>query len=290
MDEPIVETRLELGGVRSRALEVTGTGPPLVLLHGYADSADTWRPLLGELARQGRAALALDMPGFGTASRLDREDDVLPQLDRFAAAAVHHAATGAGSGSEIVLAGNSLGGAVALRAAQRDQLPLAGVVAIAPAGLEMAGWLGIIEGEAILRAVLRSPLPVPEAIVRGVVGRMYRAFAFLRPADVPADVVDRFTSHGRSRRDAIRMLATGHRLRRELRDPFDLARIGCPVMVVWGDSDIMVPPSGAERVLREVPGATLEVVELCGHCPQIEATDRLAGLLDAFPAQLARAA
>ena len=197
---------------------------------------------------------------------------------------------GAAEATEVVLAGNSLGGCVALRAAQDPGLPLAGVIPIAPAGLEMAGWLGIIEGEALLRALLRSPLPVPEAIVRGVVGRMYRAFAFLRPGDVPAEVVDRFTGHVRTRRDAIRMLATGHRLLPELRDCFELGRIECPVMVVWGDSDLMVMAGGAERVLREVSGATLEVVELCGHCPQIEATERLVELLEGFPAQLARAA
>ena len=259
----------------------------MVLLHGFADSADTWRPLLAELARRGRAALALDMPGFGVAARLDRNDEVLPQLDRFAAAAVRHAATEMAPGSGVVLAGNSLGGTVTLRAAQDPDLPLDGVVPIAPAGLEMARWLSIIEGEGLLRAVLRSPVPVPDAAVRAVVARMYRAFAFLRPGDVPSEVVDSFTSHVRSRRDAIRILATGHRLLPELADPFDLRRIECPVLVVWGDSDIMVLSGGSQRVLVEVPTSSLEMIELCGHCPQIEATERLADLLEGFPAELA---
>jgi len=289
MDGRIVERELELGTVRTRALEAEGEGPPMVLLHGYADSADTWRSLMAELARRGRAALALDMPGFGQAARLDREEEILPQLDRFAAAAARHADELA-PGSGVVLAGNSLGGTVALRAAQNAKLPLAGVVPIAPAGLEMARWLSIIEGEGLLRAVLRSPVPVPDAIVRAVVGRIYRAFAFLCPGDVPAEVVDAFTGHVRSRRDAIRILATGHRLLPELADPFDLRRIECPVLVVWGDSDIMVLSGGAQRVLVEVPTASLEMIELCGHCPQIEAAERLADLLEAFPAQLAKAA
>ena len=43
-------------------------------------------------------------------------------------------------------------------------------------------------------------------------------------------------------------------------------------------------------MLDEVPGAALEMVELCGHCPQIEATERLADLLEGFPAELAKAA
>lgn len=289
-DVPFTERRLDLAGMRTRALELDGTGGPLVLLHGYADSANTWRPLLAELARRGRSAIAVDLPGFGAASRLDREADVLPQLDRFVAATVRHAVADLAAGAEVVIAGNSLGGCLALRAAQRPELPLAGIVPIAPAGLEMASWLAIIEGEGLLTALLRSPVPVPEAIVRAVVGRAYRAFAFQRPGDVPPEVVDAFTGHVRSRRHAIRILATGRRLRPELADPFELAKITCPVLVVWGDSDIMVPSSGADRVLREVPGATLEVIERCGHCPQIEATERLAELLEDFPAQLAKAA
>ena len=111
MGAPIAERRLSWG-LRTRALEVAGPGPPLVLLHGYADSADTWRPLLDELAGVRRSAIALDMPGFGTASRLEREAEVLPQLDRFAAAAVDHALKGAAEATEVVLAGNSLGGCV----------------------------------------------------------------------------------------------------------------------------------------------------------------------------------
>jgi pimeloyl-ACP methyl ester carboxylesterase len=138
--------------------------------------------------------------------------------------------------------------------------------------------------------MLRSPLPVPDVAVRAGVARVCRAFAFLRPGDVPGEVVDSFTSHVRSRRDAIRILATGRRLLPELADPFDLGAIACPVLVVWGDSDIMVLSNGAQRVIDEVRGAALEMVELCGHCPQIEATERLAGLLEVFPAQLARAA
>ena len=50
------------GGLRTRALEVAGSGPPLVLLHG-CDSADTWRPLLDVLARVRRSA------GFARSSR-----------------------------------------------------------------------------------------------------------------------------------------------------------------------------------------------------------------------------
>ena len=287
------ERRLELAGYETRALELDPVGPhagpALVLLHGFSDSAETWRRLLARLARRGRHALALDMPGFGRASRLDRTESILPQLDRFAAAAIERQAERSPHG-EVVVAGNSLGGCVALRAAERSDLPLTGIVAIAPAGLTMARWLSIIEGEPLVRLVMRVPIPLPEVVVREAVGRVYRMLAYAQPGEVDAGIIKAFTSHVRTRRHAARVRATGRRLMPELRDPFVCERIRSPVLLVWGDSDRMVFPAGAERLPRAVPDSRTEAIERCGHCPQIEQPERLAELLDEFPAQLARAA
>ena len=54
MIQPLFEHRLTLAGYRTRVLELEGDGAPIVLLHGYADSADTWRQTLAVLARRGR--------------------------------------------------------------------------------------------------------------------------------------------------------------------------------------------------------------------------------------------
>jgi pimeloyl-ACP methyl ester carboxylesterase len=228
------------------------------------------------------------MPGFGEAARLDREREVLPQLDRFAAAAVRDVAEREG---DVVLAGNSLGGAVSMRIAERAELPIAGIAPIAPAGLDMAQWFTIIETAPIVRALLRAPVPLPEAVVRDAVGRAYRSMAFTKPSAVDATAVASFTRHFGSRRDVIRILATGRRLKPELSEArcFRLERIACPVLLVWGDSDKMVYPSGSERVLREVADVRYEVIPSCGHCPQVECPRALADLLDGFPAQAAGA-
>ena len=85
--QPLFEHRVHAAGYETRALELEGDGPGLVLLHGWGDSADTWRPLLAELGARDRRAIAVDLPGFGTASRLTG-DAMLPQLDAFAAALV----------------------------------------------------------------------------------------------------------------------------------------------------------------------------------------------------------
>lgn len=282
--QPLFEHRLRLAGYETRALELEGEGPPLLLLHGWADSADTWRLVLDRLARRNRRALALDMPGFGEADRLDRAEPVLPQLDRFVDAALAEIAPDGGA----LVAGNSLGGAAALRAAERADL--AGIVPIAPAGLEMARWFALVERDPLIRNLLASPLPMPKAVVRRTVAEAYRRLAFRHPRSIDPLVIDAFTSHLATKAAAASVLHTGSRLLPELRDPFDLQRIECPVLLVWGANDVMVFRTGAERVLAAAPAARLEVVEDCGHCPQIECPDLITGLLVDFPDTVARAA
>jgi len=66
--------------------------------------------------------------------------------------------------------------------------------------------------------------------------------------------------------------------------PFDLAAIDCPVLLVWGTRDRMVAHSGARVVLNALPETRVELIEGCGHCPQLEATGALLELLLSFPA------
>lgn len=283
--QPLFEHRLTLAGYETRALELEGQGPPLVLLHGWADSADTWRLVLDRLARAGRRALALDLPGFGEASPL-RNGAVLPQLDSFLEAALEVAAPKGGA----IVAGNSLGGSSALRAAERPELGIAGVVPVAPAGLDMARWFVLVERDPVVRAVLASPLPLPGFVMRRAVGEVYRRLVFRRPGKIDPAVLSTFSSHLDGKEAAGRALATGRRLLPELRDPFELDRIACPVLLVWGRQDLMVFQTGAERVLAAAPEARLEVIDDCGHCPQLEAPERFTDLLLGFPRPAVRAA
>ncbi len=279
--QPLVEHRLELADRDTRALELEGEGPPLLLLHGYADSADTWRRSLDRLARAGRRALAVDLPGFGDAGRLD-PGPVLPQLDAFAAAAAAHLAGEAGE--PPVVAGNSLGGCLALRLGERADVELAGIVPVAPAGLEHPAWFRVVEGDRLVRMLLAAPVPLPELVVRAAVGQAYRQLAFARPRAIAREVVASFTSHHRDRRAVARYLATGRRLLPELDFPFELEAVRCPVLLVWGARDRMVPHRGSRRVLEALPETTYELIEDCGHCPQVEEPDRFVELLLRFAA------
>ena len=276
--QPLFEHGLTFAGYSTRVLELEGDGPPLVFFHGFSDSADTWRATMAKLGQVDRRAVAVDMPGFGKASRL-KPGKVLPQLDRFAEAAIRYAAPDGGA----VAVGNSLGGCVALRAAEREKLGLAGIVPVAPAGLDMARWLRIIEAHPLIQGILRSPVRLPEPVLRATVAEVYKRVAFHRPGSVDGKVIRSFTSHFADPRDVARYLSTGRSLMPELESPFRLERINCPVLIVWGQHDRMVMSKGAQRVIDAVPGTRLELLENCGHCPQVECPDRFSELLIGFP-------
>ncbi|WCB96794.1 Lipase 3 [Baekduia alba] len=283
MREPLVEHDLTLGGVRTRALELEGDGPPLVLLHGFADSADTWRRALDLLARRGRRALAVDLPGYGRADPLEVDGSVLDQYRAFARAAVVYASEQSAAGADVVLAGNSLGGAVALRVAEDDDLPLAGIVPVAPAGLDMPRWFALIERDPFVRGLLAAPVPLPAPLVRTVVGQAYRTLAFAKPRAAAAEVVAAFTEHHRSRAAVAQILANGRRLLPELTlESFRLADVTVPVLLIWGDRDRMVAHSGARHVIDALPDTTYVLLDGVGHCPQVEAPERFVAALEDF--------
>lgn len=286
MFQPLFEHRKTLAGYRTRVLELEGDGVPMVFFHGYADSADTWRLCLAELGRQGRRAIALDLPGFGTADPLSSEP-ILPQLDAFAAAAAEYASD---PGGRVMAVGNSLGGCVALRLAERRGHRLAGVVPVAPAGLEMSRLVSLVERDLILRSLLSVPSPVPGTLIRATVARLYRQLAFAAPGAVDRAVVSAFTSHHRDRATVAAQLASAHRLLPELHEPYELTRITTPLLVVWGDRDRLVFHRGAEQILEQVPGARLELLPGIGHCPQVEAPDRFAEILLDFSEELSAVA
>jgi pimeloyl-ACP methyl ester carboxylesterase len=292
--EPLFEHRMEFAGCETRVLELEGRGEPILLLHGWSDSADTWRCVLDRLARRERRAIAVDLPGFGTADPL-ADGPMLPQLDAFAAAALAYAGAGTkrgGRGRALrgIAVGNSLGGCIALRLAEREPERVGRVVALAPAGLDMARWLALIEHDQLLRVLVHAPVPFPARIVQGAVARVYRSLAFADPDAVEPGIARTFAKHHPDRTALARMLASGRRMLPELHDPFDFDAIRCRVQLVWGDCDRLVFHRGAQRLLAAVPDSSFELLERCGHSPHIEQPDRVVELLLDERAALAQAA
>ncbi|MEV5003996.1 alpha/beta fold hydrolase [Nocardioides sp. LML1-1-1.1] len=254
------------GGYRTRTVELDGSGPCLVLVHGFADSADTWNGVLAELAELGRSALAVDLPGFGDADLL-QPGPVFPQLDRFLAGLVAEQTRY----GDVILVGNSLGALASLRAADHG-LPVRGVVAIGQPALGDNRLLRafLATRTTLLVRILSLPLLAPAVLRRWLVAQAVQIFVYAdrRAADpaVSARFADFITvrgGHGWVVRQA-RLLAA------EVEDCYQFDQICCPLFVVHGAQDRVIPVNAAEALHSHVPHSDLVVMPTWGHCPQLD--------------------
>ena len=277
------ESTVNLAGFSTRVLEVDGDGPALVLLHGFSDSADTWRALLELLRSAGRRAIAIDLPGFGDADAA-RAGAVFPQFE----AVVVEAMALARGPSELapVLVGNSMGGAVALYVANRHSQGLSGAVPVCSAGIAHPLWV-----HAIATPGLRLVVPVLAARpLRHLLGwPLERLVAATRSVHV-SEHLPRHLGHLSCLRLA-HHISIVRRLLGEEPYPLDTASITCPLMFVWGSDDRVVGSQSSRlnllRLSRQVPGSRTEVLSGCGHVPQLEMPDRLLALIEDFSPAIA---
>lgn len=250
---------------RRRSDERRRHAPRLVLLHGYCDSADTWRPVLTELARAGVAAIAVDLPGSGEASAL-RSGAMLPQLDVFTAAVVQDQSALGG----VVLAGNSLGGTMALRAAQNPSLPLSGVASIAAPGLSDSWLVRGVARNPLARLATSLPVPVPRFLVRGIAEQVVPRLLYADSKQAAAEHVARFVELFPDFKATGERLEQATRLIAELDNAYELERITLPLLVVACGRDRLVNADAGHRLHSLVPHSRLLVREDWGHCPQLD--------------------
>jgi pimeloyl-ACP methyl ester carboxylesterase len=253
----------------------------VVLLHGFGDTHATWRNVVPALARRHRV-VALDLPGFGASRTLSGA-----LLDG-QVAVIRGVLAELGVEGPVALVGNSMGGSAALRFALAHPERAERVVAIAPAGLGVGVpiWWRALSGQLLsLRMVLMALEVVPPPLVESVARQIFMRLVVHDPARIDRATLRELGRRYRTRRDVEDLYQLGHRLVAELESGTLLERAGAldlPLLVVWGRQDRMVPVEHGEALAATVAGSRLEVLEACGHCPQIERPDLLLPVLEPF--------
>ena len=252
-----------------------GSGPPLVCVHGFTDTWRTWDLVLPMLERH-HDVLALTLPGHAGGPPLAEDAGIDAIAD-----AVERAMDEAGFETAHVV-GNSLGGYLALHLAARGRAR--SVVALAPAG----GWA---EGDAsfeetvthftTMQESLRLAAPHAEAIAATEEGRRRATQAFATNVDhIPPELIVHLM-WGAANCDAVGPMIEHARV-----DGWSLEaeRITCPVRIVWGTEDQLLPwPSAAARYRDDwLPQADWVELEGIGHCPQLEIPLETAHLITGF--------
>jgi len=242
------------------AVDVTGCGEPLVLVHGLATTGSIWRRIVPALARS-RSVAAIDVPGFGAS------DPAGPGFELDAVAQrIRGGLARAGVPEPYDLVGHSMGGALALTLAAAHPEAVRRLVLVSPAGLApLPGAVAAVAGRA---AELYIPLRRSGAPLAGhpwgrrllMTGGVSDGAA-LAPADVRQLV--RASRGARRTRQALVAVASA-----DLRGLLcDLAR---PVGVLVGADDRVVRPGTLDTVRALRPDAACEVLPAAGHIAMIE--------------------
>jgi pimeloyl-ACP methyl ester carboxylesterase len=255
-----------------------GSGPPLLLLHGFTDTWRTWELVLPALERR-HDVLAVTLAGHAGGPAFDGAVGAEPLLD-----AVERAMDAAGFATAHV-AGNSLGGFAALKLAERGRAD--SVVALAPAGGWAVGDRSFEQTLAYFRTtqeLLAAALPHVDAIVASPEGRR-RATEFIATnfEHIPPELIVHLM------RGAGNCVAVELLIEAAIRDGWqlDAERIDCPVRIVWGTADrILAWPSTAARFRDDwLPTADYVVLDGIGHCPQLDVPLETAELIAGFTAR-----
>ncbi|MEV7005374.1 alpha/beta fold hydrolase [Streptosporangium sp. NPDC051022] len=249
------------------AFERHGAGAPLVLLHGLGHHWQAWLPVLDRLAAE-RDVIAVDFPGFGASPPLPPGS---PYTAESLADAVESFCARLGV-REPHVAGNSLGGYVALELASRGVVRTA--TALSPAGFWNRSELAY--ARAVLRATRASVVALPEERARAVAEHpLGRAIS-----------MGLMTAHP-SRLPARALLAAGRALRdaRGFDDTLDSlawllppAPPKVPITIAWGERDRLLPRRQAVRAGRW-SGQRVKLLRGCGHLPMSDDPALVAGVL-----------
>lgn len=240
--------------VHRYAFRGTGSGAPIVLLHGLGGSASSMAPLVPGLVDLASRIVLLELPGHGRSPQAAGGPLSAREYGAIAVACVEELKREHGGG-RVSLAGNSLGGALALFVAHERGELVSGVVGLNPAGAEMSE-----EAMRILPRRFADPEAGAAAMARLLFHRTPLLFwlvarDFARGWETPT--VQRVLDDARA--GSARSLG-----------PDVLTNIRAPVLILWGAEDRLLPLSSADDFRRNIPGAVVELIPGCGHIPQVE--------------------
>ncbi|MEV1004348.1 alpha/beta fold hydrolase [Nonomuraea sp. NPDC050202] len=245
------------------AFERRGTGAPLILVHGIGHHWQGWLPVLDRLAAA-RTVFAVDLPGFGVSPELPPR---IPYTAESLADAVESFCARLGI-REPAVAGNSLGGYIALELASRGVVRSA--VAISPVGFWSRAEL--LYCQAMLRAMRASARTLT---LEQLENRHLRTVAAGLLVAHPA------------RLDPAALMAATQALSSAPGFDETLESFGglmppappkSPITIAWGEQDRLLPRRQAVRAARW-SGQRVKLLKGCGHVPMSDDPELVARVI-----------
>jgi pimeloyl-ACP methyl ester carboxylesterase len=236
-----------------------GEGPPLVFLHGAGGiTADS--PFLAALAQRFRVLAPLT-PGYG-------DSQECPELREMLDFTLHYWDVVEALGvKDPILVGHSMGGMIAAEMAAVCPGEVSRLALIAPAGL----WL---DDHPVADVFSTMPYDMPGLLFHDAAAGAAMMTAGRNvedPGFLQAYLVSNARQLGMAGRILFPIPERGLAQR--------LYRVKARTMLIWGDSDRLIPPVYAHAFKKALPGAELVSIPEAGHMVTVEKTDAVVGAL-----------
>ena len=232
-----------------------GSGPVILMLHGWKDDMRTFNPLVAELGA-GYRIVRLDLPGFGGSElppRAWRLDDYVDIVAAFVQKLNLDVA---------VVVGHSFGGRIAMKGIARDTLAPKKLVLIASSGVAKRNTLRINALKALAKVGKLATLPLPRRIRNSLRERLYK--------NIRSD----YANAGALRETFKNILAE------------DLSkaagRIQTPTLLIWGSADTETPLEEGLRLSELIRGSIFTLVQAAGHFVHRDHPKEVAAAIEKF--------
>ena len=244
-----------------------GQGPPVLLLHGFAACAYTWRYLIPPLAADHRV-ITMDLKGFGLSDKpADGHYAVADQAEMVADFIRRQDLR------DLVIMGHSMGGGVTLmtylKLRETDPGRIKKLVLIDSAGypqkLPWFIWMAKVPGLNTMLSKVLSPRFAAALVLKK---------CYYDKDKITEEQIDTYAYFGSLPGAAAAVSQTAKQIVPKDQDIEALIAqyktIKVPVLVIWGADDEVVPLKVGKNFERDIPGAKLVILPHCGHIPPEE--------------------
>jgi len=241
-----------------------GSGPAIVMLHGFGGWQATWERVQPALQAAGYRTIGIDAIGAGASSRSTRQNDYTTEAQARNVLAVLDLL----GINDAILLGHSYGGRIALQTAilapervtciiglapeslTKERPPIAKIVTIPILGYALAFWS---TAPSLTGAGLKAVSKRPQWVA-------LRQHEYARPVRVQGHLAGQICQSS-APKDGIKPV------------PVFYNTIICPVFLIWGDGDPVFTVRNGTTLVENMPNAHLAVVPNTGHVPHEESFD-----------------
>jgi len=236
-------------------------GIPLVLVHGLGDRSESWAPMMKRLKKAGFHVYAPDLMGYGRSPMASNGDYSMAAEEQFVVDFIQ--ALGL---PKTDIGGWSMGGWITMKLAV-DHPDLVDRVVLYDAA-------GVREGQTIHDVGIFAPQSPAE---------MNKLFLLMEPEahPLPGYVAEDARKNLEKQKTVVGSnLASMTDGKNEMDER--IGQLKAPLLIVWGDRDLLTPLAVGEAIHKRVPASELDVVQGCGHLAANVCSARVAKATEEF--------